>query len=205
LQRSPSVPSFDSCVDNKIIGQRTDGDQNFKYVWVGIDVNAGHFRDELKQTKIVVASGGAKRFEPDYMCFLGYAWVVLNYLDNFHPEAEKVDFVVEHKMGITKHIQEFHSHLSSDLKSIGSESLGKLVGQLIPSGKERIPLQAADVLCWHTGRARRPETMDAADIRRYKTLAHRKGTRVPLSKKMIRQLKDAVLQRAPNKFIRIAP
>jgi hypothetical protein len=34
LQRSPSVPSFDSCVENKIIGQRTDGDQNFKYVWV---------------------------------------------------------------------------------------------------------------------------------------------------------------------------
>src|SRR5437016_14325883 len=28
------VPSFDSCVENKIIGQRTDGDQNFKYVWV---------------------------------------------------------------------------------------------------------------------------------------------------------------------------
>lgn len=34
LQKSPSVPSFDSCVENKIIGQRTDGDQNFKYVWV---------------------------------------------------------------------------------------------------------------------------------------------------------------------------
>jgi hypothetical protein len=28
-----SVPSFDSCVENKIIGQGTDGDQNFKYVW----------------------------------------------------------------------------------------------------------------------------------------------------------------------------
>ncbi|PYX55042.1 MAG: hypothetical protein DMG76_19365, partial [Acidobacteria bacterium] len=32
-----SVPSFDSCVENKIIGQRTDGDQNFKYVWVVLD------------------------------------------------------------------------------------------------------------------------------------------------------------------------
>ena|SRR5437588_3382996 len=30
------VPSFDSCVENKIIGQRTDGDQNFKYLWVGL-------------------------------------------------------------------------------------------------------------------------------------------------------------------------
>ena len=36
LQMSPSVPSFDSCLENKIIRQRTDGDQNFKYVWVVI-------------------------------------------------------------------------------------------------------------------------------------------------------------------------
>jgi hypothetical protein len=36
LQRSPSVPSFDSCLENKIIRQRTDGDQNFKYVWLVI-------------------------------------------------------------------------------------------------------------------------------------------------------------------------
>src|SRR6266851_766164 len=38
---SPSVPSFDSCVDNKIIGQGTDGDQNFKYLWVGLESACG--------------------------------------------------------------------------------------------------------------------------------------------------------------------
>jgi len=38
LQRSPSVPPGDACVENKIIGQRSDGDQNFKYVWVGLEL-----------------------------------------------------------------------------------------------------------------------------------------------------------------------
>jgi hypothetical protein len=38
LQRSPSVPPVDSCLDNKIIGQRTGGDQNFKYVWLDLGV-----------------------------------------------------------------------------------------------------------------------------------------------------------------------
>ena len=37
LQRSPSVPPGDACVENEIIGQRTDGGQNFKYVWVELE------------------------------------------------------------------------------------------------------------------------------------------------------------------------
>src|SRR5258708_30688707 len=81
-------------------------------------------------------------------------------------------FTVPRKMGITKHIQKFHSHLVSDLKSIGFESSVRLVGELIPSGKERIRLQVADVLLVHGSR---PRNDGAADIRRYKKLIHRKG------------------------------
>jgi hypothetical protein len=32
----------------------------------------------------------------------------------------------------------------------------RLVGELIPGGKDRVPLQAADVLCWYTN-AQGPE------------------------------------------------
>jgi len=129
-------------------------------------------------------AGGAKTFEPDYICFLGYAFFVLNYIAQWHPEAEKVDFIVERNGPITKHIQEFHSHLDVNLQAVGCASLAPLVGEMIPAGKDRIPLQAADLLCWHTARARQPKTMDAADIRRYSRLAYRKGCnyRFPKSK-----------------------
>jgi hypothetical protein len=172
---------------------------------IGIDVHAGHFRDELREQKVVVSSGGAKNLEPDYICFVGYAYLVLKYLERFHPEAEKVDFVVERNGDITKHIQEFHSHLAADLESLGEPSLVKLVGELIPAGKERIPLQAADVLCWHTGRARQHGTMDINDIRRYRKLIRRRATRIPLTKEMISQIKQAFLQRATDNRMRIGP
>jgi hypothetical protein len=172
---------------------------------IGIYIDGGYFREELKETKIVVSSGGAKIFEPDYICFLGYAYTLLRYLEAVHPEAERIDFLVERNGDVTKHIQEFHSHFAHDLEAIGKGSLVKLVGELIPSGKERAPLQAADVLCWHTGRAREPETMDASDVRRYKLLAHRKGTRLPFSNSNIVRLKSELLERAPNNLIRWGP
>jgi hypothetical protein len=170
---------------------------------IGIDVNAGLFRDQLNEIKIVAASGGAKTFEPDYMCFLGYAYLVLSYVQKTHPEAERVDFVVERKTGVTKLIEEFHSHLAPDLEAIGSKHLVPLVGELIPGGKDRAPLQAADMLCWHTGRAYHPETMDADDIRRYKKFSRRKGHRVPMSEELIQQLKAAFSQRFPNKRVQM--
>jgi hypothetical protein len=189
--------------DGRIDAAITLIDGTMSLLPIVIDADAGHFRDQMKGTKIVVKSGAAKNFEPDYICFLGYAFHVLNHLEEFHPEAEKVDFVVEVNGEITKHIQEFHSHFPADLQTIGRESLIKLVGELIPAGKDRIPLQAADVLCWHIGRARQPETMDADDVRRYQKLTRRQGIRVTLSEDMIEALRSAVLQRAPNKHIRI--
>lgn len=172
---------------------------------IGIDVHAGDFRDELKEQKIVVASGAAKDFEPDYLCFLGYAYVVLKYVEKFYPDADKVDFVVERNGDITKHIQEFHSHFAANLEFIGEPGLVKLVGELIPAGKDRIPLQAADVLCWHTGRFRNPETMDADDVRRYGTLVQKKGARVPFTREMLHKLKLSILDASPSGIMRIAP
>ncbi|HEY6348970.1 MAG TPA: hypothetical protein VI636_06130 [Candidatus Angelobacter sp.] len=147
---------------------------------ISISVDAGHVLDKFIEAKVVASSGGKRKFEPDFICFLAYAYVVLSYVNTMHPAAEKVDFVVESKEVITKYIQEFHSSLSNALNYIGRPELIRLVGGLIPGGKERLPLQAADLLCWHTARYH-AKTMDAADGRRYAKIAHRAGVKVDLT------------------------
>jgi hypothetical protein len=142
---------------------------------VGISLDAGIIRDRFATTKVVAKTGASRPFDPDYICFLGYAYYVLSYVETKHPEAEKVDFIVELNGQVTKYIQEFHSNLAVALEALGKPSLSRLVGEMIPAGKERVPLQVADVLCWHTARYEHPETMDADDLRRYGMIAHRKG------------------------------
>ncbi len=159
---------------------------------IGIRANAGFIRDRFAEVRVVRSFGKPRGFEPDYICFLSYAWIALNYINKHHPEADKVDFVVERNGDVTKHIQDFHSTLSEALKAFGKPSLARLVGDLIPGGKDRVPLQAADVLCWHTARAQNPETMDEADRRRYSLLAHRKGTREQFTDEQIAQMADAL-------------
>jgi len=75
-----------------------------------------------------------------------YAFIVLSYVDLEHPKAEKVDFIVERNGYITKYIQEFHLTLADGLTALGKPLLARLVGELISGEKERVPLQAADLL-----------------------------------------------------------
>lgn len=147
--------------------------------------------------------GRAKtKFEPDYISFLVYAFLVLNYIEQRHPEAEKVDFLVERNGKVTKYIQEFHSHLALNLEALGKGRLARLVGNMIPAGKDRVPLQAADVLCWYAARSRKPETMDSADIHRYlKLLRHRKGVNHKVPKKQISKILASLSRRAKNSTI----
>jgi hypothetical protein len=155
---------------------------------IGAHLDAGVFRDNFGSTKFVAASGGAKTFEPDYTCFLLYTVLVLSYVDTYHPEAEKVDFIVERKSDITKHIQEFHSHTAANLAALGQSSLARLVGDLIPGDKDRVPLQAADVLCWHSARSK-SEAMDEPSYRRYCRIAHNAGCLIEVTKEQIAKLK----------------
>ncbi len=141
---------------------------------IGAHLNAGKFREQFATLKMVVASGGAKSYEPDYLCFLAYTVIVLDYVATVHPEAEKVDFMVERKSEATKHIQEFHSHTAKHLKALGKPWLSDLVGEIIPGGKDRVPLQAADVLCWHSARSKSRD-MDRASASRYVSIAHNPG------------------------------
>ena len=162
---------------------------------VRLVVNGGDFRDEFRDTRVVRTGRkqfAASTFEPDYICFLGYAWAALKYLTEYHPEAEKLDFVVERKNKVTNYIQEFHSQLPDALAALGSPELARLVGELVPGGKDRLPLHAADLLCWHCARREKLETMSDRDKLRYKTIAYHKGKRIEFSKEMILQMKSAV-------------
>lgn len=157
-----------------------------------IDINARHFRETMSDMKFIASTGGIKDYHhPDYFCFQAYVFALLMYVEKWHPDAEKVDFIVERNGEITKHIQTFHSNMAAVLEQRGKSSLARLVGELIPGGKDRIPLQAADVLCWHIGRARNPETMDDDDIRRHDSLSEIRGIRVPIEDSVVSTIKAA--------------
>jgi hypothetical protein len=89
---------------------------------------------------------------PDYMCFLGYAYTLLDEVCARYPDAEQVDFVVSRNGKITDHIKTFHEELRAHVKEFDPR-LAKLVGRLLPDDMENSgPLQAADVFCWHMQR-----------------------------------------------------
>jgi hypothetical protein len=84
--------------------------------------------------------------EPDYLCFLAYARITLEHALAACPSVSEVDFVVSLKGKTTDHVKTFHG----ELKRLVEPPYKDLVGDLIPASMEkRLPLQAADVLCWH--------------------------------------------------------
>jgi hypothetical protein len=63
-----------------------------------------------------------------------------------------VDFVIEKKKEVFPAMHDFHQGLSNCFLQMGLQRFADLVGELIPADKKRIPVQAADLLCWHTQR-----------------------------------------------------
>jgi hypothetical protein len=145
-----------------------------------VTIDASIFRQLYKPHKMVAESGGKKDMEPDFLAFCSYVLAVLSQVQFKHPEVEKVDFLVENNSEITKHIYELYKSLPASLNGIGKSELVPLVGEFIPGGKERVPLQAADYLCWHSQRAEAQMLSDIRDLRRWNTIAHRKGFNLPL-------------------------
>jgi hypothetical protein len=87
--------------------------------------------------------------EPDYLCFIAYAAHCLAQIYNRHHDVDRVDFVVSRKKKITHHIATFHEDLKNWLKP----PTDRLVGHLIPGDmQDHLPLQAADLICWHMQR-----------------------------------------------------
>jgi hypothetical protein len=145
---------------------------------IGCGLNAGHLRKVFDPYKIVRQKSKQKsyyRMEPDYLSFITYTLTVLVYVGEKYPECEKVDFVVEDNGAITDRMKDFHTHMPGGLDYIGFPTLKPLLGELIPASKERIPLQAADLLSWYTRRFRANQ-LDGPDLERYGVLAPREGS-----------------------------
>lgn len=154
-------------------------------------MNAGKFFDTFNKKKMLkIRSGAAKHFPPDYIAFIAYVITVLAHVAENCPDAEKVDFLIEKKGEITDHIKEFFDDIQTILPEFGERNLSELVGELIPGGKERSPLQMADVFCWHAYR-RECGTLTETDSRRYSKFSSRDGERQEWEDGMIEKLRIA--------------
>jgi hypothetical protein len=122
---------------------------------VTIGANAGTFLDAHGTKKIMENVAGTKgvRFLIDHYCFNAYVWAVLNYVRIKYPEAEKVDFVIEYKKGVSEKIEQFYNTFDKSLAYVGQPELAKYMGELTAVSKQRVPVQAADMLCWHVSRS----------------------------------------------------
>jgi len=162
-------------------------------------VDGGHFRKECADLKLVIPTAGGtarKRFEPDYTCWLHYVLQVLHFIHGTRPDVEQIDFVVERNGPITKHIETFHGEIAGVLRAIKADHLARLVGDIIPGGKDRVPLQAADLLCWHT-QAARAGKLSQADAQRYARISGRQGLLLEVTNDEI----TAFVKRAGNAVI----
>jgi hypothetical protein len=157
---------------------------------IRIVLDGGLFRRTFATHTLLATSGGVKRYEPDYYAFMTYAYAVLCRVKITHPEADKVDFVVEYKAGITEHLRGFYESLPGALRHIGREELIPLLGEFIPGSKEHVPLQAADFLCWHTQRADAEKLTDE-DWRRWQPMAQKKGFSFTVTEDLLTGLADA--------------
>jgi hypothetical protein len=112
-------------------------------------MNGAHFRDAFRDIRYVryEPQPGLYKTHPDFIAFQGFVQGVLEYIADKHPSAEKVDFVVERKTGVSHYSAD---HLIDEIKRAlaehGYESLVRYIGEVIPAGKSRVPLQAADVM-----------------------------------------------------------
>jgi hypothetical protein len=55
---------------------------------IGTELNAGHLLDTFTK-RIQVQSGAKKDFRPDYLAFIAYAYLVLEFCDKSRPDAER--------------------------------------------------------------------------------------------------------------------
>ncbi len=90
-----------------------------------------------------------------------------------HPHVEKVDFVVSNKKKITHHIV---NEFRDEIRNLMDPEDREIMGEVLPGDPiDRLPLQAADLICWHQQRmlAKKLTKVDLGHVRRLKCPAAR--------------------------------
>ena len=153
--------------------------------------NAEHFRASLGERKIVgpprAQFTNAYAYEPDYLCFINLAMIAIFYVKSVDPAPVKVDFIVERNGKITEHMKDFHESMVRSFRALGHPEHADLIGDLIPAGKDCLPLQAADLLCWYSQREK-ATTLSAREGQRYYDIAHRPRLKYELTRERITEL-----------------
>jgi len=105
---------------------------------------------------------------PDYLAFIAFTVFTLRFVKDVIPEATRVDLLAEESQKTTQTLRGFHGHLQDTMSKFPTE-VARLFGRFSSAGKESIPLQAADVFCWHlqrahAGRLRRQDSIRLAKM-----------------------------------------
>jgi hypothetical protein len=151
----------------------------------------GDLFNEVMKRKVRKPDGGLIWMHPDHFGFLGYVYVVLFGVRKTIPDTEKVDFLVENNEEVTKNFQYCYNGVPEFLASIGRHDLIPLMGEIIPGGKDRSPLQAADVFCWHHRRGSE-NTLAGSDLARWnKLLGRKKYSFGSINDQALRELAEA--------------
>ncbi len=136
--------------------------------WAGVGFTHKQFNDTLKQ-KVLLPGGATKEFVAEYFGFYCYVYTVLRHVKKMYPDCRKVDFLVERNGDVTKKLPYFYDHFESTMKRLGAGDVTGMLGEVIPGGKERSPLQAADLVCWYLRRSNE-QALEGVDLLRYEQL-----------------------------------
>lgn len=164
-------------------------------------MNEGLWRDLYKHFGIVRENSrqvAVDRMPADMQSFFGFVTVALQY--GVENDAEKVDFIVERKDGVTQVLSDMFERLRVNYPELGAPEYAAIMGELIPGGKERVPLQAADVACWHIQRQDQG-TLDPIDYKRLDRIGSKFGQHFNMKDEWTKRM-AANLERTkvPNPF-----
>jgi hypothetical protein len=138
-------------------------------------INEGLWRDRFKSFGIIrenTKQVAVDRMPPDLQSFFGFVTVALQY--GVESGAEKVDFIIERKHRVTQVLLDMFEKLRGNYPELGEPEYAALMGKLVAGGKDHVPLQAADLACWHVQRQDQ-QMLDPIDYKRMRTIGSKFG------------------------------
>jgi hypothetical protein len=161
---------------------------------VMICVDANDYDSILRQPFLPRGKRRSVPLDPDYICFICFALTQLMWIHGKHPDVERVDCWVEQNGLISRYLNQFHEGSADALVDAESPELAPLVGEFKQVGKDRIPVQAADMLGWHARNHER-DSLDRDGVRRYWRMTTgdnremgRYGYRGPIERELLQKL-----------------
>jgi hypothetical protein len=110
---------------------------------------------------------------PYTLCFIAYVRAVLHFAKERASDVERVDFVVERNGKLTRYVEECRNYIEPYLAAEDPE-MAPLLGDFFPAGKDRLPVQSADLLCWILQR-KHATNRSKIDAKRSRALLSRPG------------------------------